>query len=52
VSCRCRLTPTTGFGRKDAVRPFCGNLATDQFVELNLIGGVDDFGVAVIDFEL
>jgi len=31
---------------------FVGDLAANQFVKLNLVGGVDDFGVAVIDFEL
>ncbi len=29
-----------------------GNLAANQFVELDLIGGRDDFAIAVIDFEL
>lgn len=31
---------------------FVGDLATDEFVELDLVGGVDDFGIAVVDFEL
>ena len=47
------LTPTTGLGRKQAVKPIlCGHLAADQFVELDLVGGGDDFAIAVIDFEL
>src|SRR5581483_6332774 len=29
-----------------------GDLAANQFVKLNLIGGGDDFAVAVVDFEL
>ena len=30
----------------------CGDLAADQLVELDLIGGGDHFAVAVVDFEL
>ena len=29
-----------------------GDLAADQFVELNLVGGGDDFAVTVVDFKL
>ncbi len=47
------LTPTTGFGRKLAVRPILrGDLAADQLVELDLVGGGDHFAVAVVDLEL
>ena len=47
------LTPTTGLGRKRRGEAHVGgDLAADQLVELNLVGGGDHFAVAVVDFEL
>ena len=47
------LTPTTGFGRKRGGEAHVGcDLAADQLVELNLIGGGDNFTVPVVDFKL
>ena len=47
------FTPTTGLGRNDAVRPMLrGDLAADQLVKLDLVGGGDDFAVSVVDFKL
>ena len=47
------LTPTTGFGKKLAVMPELGrDLAADQLVELDLVGGGDDLAVVVVDLEL
>ena len=47
------FTPTTGFGRKRRRQSHVGrDLAADQLVELNLIGGRYHFAVAVVDFKL
>ena len=47
------FTPTTGLGRKEAVKPHVGrDLAADQLVELDLIGRRNHFAVSVVDFEL
>ena len=47
------LTPTTGLGRiAGGAAHGCGDLASEEFVELDLIGGGDHFAVGVVDLKL